>query len=102
MAGRTDWMVSFRRCETLIAARTANAVSCFAWPRSGALSKTSSLGDHHLARALRVVLEERLLVLEILFGRLHLAVGLGDPRDQRVRARRGAAPGIGEQLPPEL
>src|SRR5678816_1884684 len=97
MAGRTDWIVSFRRWEKLIAARTAKAVPSFAWPRSDALSKMP-LGDHHLARALRVVLEERLLVLEILFGRLHLPVGLGHARHERVGARRGAAPRVGEQL----
>src|SRR6185436_10372592 len=101
MAGRTDWIVSLRRCEELIAARTAKAVPSLAWPREGIVKRVGSR-NHHFSRALRIVLEERLLVLELLLGRLHLAAHLGHARDQRVLARRRAGPRIGEQLPAEL
>ena len=55
--------------------------------------------DRHLAWKLRVVLEERLLVLQSCSVGCTLPVDVGHARDQRVLAGRGAVPGVGEQLP---
>ena len=57
------------------------------------------LPNHHLARELRVVLEERLLARSSADRRLHDAVHVGRARHERVLARRGAVPLVGEQLP---
>ena len=53
-------------------------------------------------RVLRVVLEEGLLVLQILFRRLHEPVRVGHARNDDVLAGCRAGPRIGEQLPGEL
>jgi hypothetical protein len=60
------------------------------------------LRDPDLPGRLRVLFEERLLVLEILFSRLHAAHPIGDPRHERVLARRRAGPRVGEELPAVL
>src|SRR5262245_21820757 len=60
------------------------------------------LSDCDFPRDLRVLLEERLLRLELRWRRLHFAVHLRDARHHRVLAWRRAVRGVGEQLPTEL
>src|SRR5205807_1479914 len=60
------------------------------------------LGDLHLARGLRVVLEERLLCGQLLLGRLHTPRDVRRARDDGVVAGCGARPHVGEELPAVL
>src|SRR5207253_10397622 len=64
--------------------------------------KSSRELDHDLARLLRIVLEEGLLVFQILLSGLHHAVDIRDARDKCVLAGRWIVPRVGEQLPGEL
>src|SRR5258706_16015456 len=64
---------------------------------------TAALGDHHLARKLRIVFEHGLLPLIQDRGfRLHYAIGVRGARNQRVLARRRAFPLQREELPSVL